>query len=762
MKGIIPWGIGAAAVVVWASVAAGQAASYHGWRVVEVEARNAAELDAIVSLGGDIWTHGHGIGRFEVLFSPEQYARLAAMGVPHRTMIENVQALVDQERARLGAGGPAAGAGDEWYQDFKDYEAVIARIVELGATYPELAQVETFGLSLEGRELVAIRITGPGDPTDRPGLLFTGTQHAREWISPMTVTYIAERLLEDYGQDEAVTTLVDSAVVHIIPIVNPDGYAFTWAPDGNRFWRKTRSDYGLECIGVDPNRNWDFAWGGEGSSGDSCSETYRGPEPFSEVETQAVSAYIVSHPELAAHIDFHSYGQLVLSPWGYTSTLPEEQPTFDVLNSLMAGAILETHDEVYVAGPVYTTLYPASGVMPDWTFGAEDILAWTIELRPETAGQGGFVLPPDQIIPTCEEAFSAVMALGGVVTSPLTVSLGEALPPFARADEPTTLAAVVLEGTSTLTSLQLRYRFGTDAGYQAAPMVPEEGVTFVGELPPGEAGQVAEFYIEAVAASGDTVTDPPAGPDAPYALSVWDVHVAFADAMESDTGWTVGSPDDTATTGIWERADPEGTAAQPAEDHSVDGTMCWITGAAAGSSTGANDVDGGSTTLTSPRFDASVPELFIHEDTLLTYARWYSNNQGANPNQDSLPVLISNDDGQTWTELELVTENAGTWVVRTFSIAGIIEPTDQMRLRLIARDEEPGSIVEAGLDDVEVGVIGIQCPGADYNEDGAINIFDFLAFQAGFLAQEPCADVNQDGVYNIFDFLAFQGLFGGG
>jgi hypothetical protein len=177
--------------------------------------------------------------------------------------------------------------------------------------------------------------------------------------------------------------------------------------------------------------------------------------------------------------------------------------------------------------------------------------------------------------------------------------------------------------------------------------------------------------------------------------------------LETDEGWIVGAPDDTATTGIWERVDPVGTAAQPENDHTPDGTQAYVTGQGSpGGSIGENDVDGGKTTLVSPAL-----ELAALEEPQVGYWRWYSNDQGSSPNADVFTVDVSNDDGSTWTRVETVGPSgpgtSGGWIYHSFRVADFVTPTDQVRLRFIAEDAPEGSIVEAAVDDVTV----VDCAG---------------------------------------------------
>ncbi len=177
--------------------------------------------------------------------------------------------------------------------------------------------------------------------------------------------------------------------------------------------------------------------------------------------------------------------------------------------------------------------------------------------------------------------------------------------------------------------------------------------------------------------------------------------------LETDEGWTVGDPSDTATTGVWERVDPIGTQAQPETDHTPSGTMCFVTGqGTVGGSIGDNDVDGGTTTLISPPLDASG----LSEPTF-AYWRWYSNDKGSTPGTDIFLVDISSDGGAHWTNVESVgptgPDTVGGWIYHTLRVEDFVTPSADMRLRFIADDAGEGSIVEAAVDDIAI----LDCSG---------------------------------------------------
>ncbi len=197
-----------------------------------------------------------------------------------------------------------------------------------------------------------------------------------------------------------------------------------------------------------------------------------------------------------------------------------------------------------------------------------------------------------------------------------------------------------------------------------------------------------DFYLSAQEQSNGTFTDPSA--TSPYsAIVATGSTVPFEDNFETDKGWTVSS---TATAGIWNRGLPLGGGArgEPGTDYDGSG-QCFLTDR----NSGDTDVDGGTTTLYTPVFDLSSGDAGI------TYARWYSNNFGAEPNADVFNIYISNNNGGSWTLVETVgpvNEADGGWIVHSFMASQFVAPTAQMKMRFEASDLSGGSVVEAGID----------------------------------------------------------------
>ncbi|EFN75265.1 carboxypeptidase B [Harpegnathos saltator] len=324
-------------------------------------------------------------------------------GLNYDVLINDVQQAIKEENPPLSPDAQEELEGRkghkmEWtsYHRLKDIHDFLDYLEE---TYPDICSVTTIGYSIEGRLLKVLRISN-GKP-DVPAIWIDGGIHAREWISPASVTYIINYLVENSENLKA--------DYYILPVANPDGYEYTFNSD--RLWRKNRRTAGYSgCSGVDLNRNFGYRWGGKGTSKDVCRETYSGAAPFSEPETDAIRNFFeASSANFKAYLSFHSYGQYVLYPWGYDRRVPPDYIDLDTLGRQAAASMKQAGGagSVYTVGNSATTLYAASGGSDDWAKAILKIkYTYTIELR--DTGRYGFILPARYIIPTAKEALAAV------------------------------------------------------------------------------------------------------------------------------------------------------------------------------------------------------------------------------------------------------------------------------------------------------------------------------------------------------------------
>jgi choice-of-anchor B domain-containing protein len=298
--------------------------------------------------------------------------------------------------------------------------------------------------------------------------------------------------------------------------------------------------------------------------------------------------------------------------------------------------------------------------------------------------------------------------------------------------------------------------------FQAFPMNASGPLQFSGAIPSASCFDSVSYYVSAQSTDGRTWTAPDTAPATTIKAQVFTSQtVAFADDMQTNKGWTSGAPGDTATTGKWNRVDPQGTTAQPEDDHTpAPGTICWVTDGNAGSNAGDFDVDNGFTTLLTPIFD-----LAGKSNTKVSYWRWYSNSAGGNPNADTFRVSISNNGGSTWVPVETVgpsgPETGGGWFFKEFDPATLIPLTANMRMRFIAEDIGGASLVEAAVDDFNVAAVACEATScyADCDGSGTLNIDDFICFQTNFALGDLAADCDASGNLNIDDFICFQTTF---
>lgn len=287
--------------------------------------------------------------------------------------------------------------------------------------------------------------------------------------------------------------------------------------------------------------------------------------------------------------------------------------------------------------------------------------------------------------------------------------------------------------------------------------------TFEFELSVPSCGSELDYYLTARSNGGFSISDPANAPNSGAFRTTGGFGrvVAFADDAESDRGWSLFSATDTATAGRWERGDPEptssgGVAVQPGEDTTPGpGVNCFVTGRQAGTGAGSFDVDGGTTTLTSPAFNASG-----QPNARISYNRWYSNARGQAPRADVFLVEMTNN-GTDWVRIETVGPDGadvdGGWVSKTFRIADYLPVSSSMRVRFIADDAGTGSLVEAAVDDIRVESIDCTPPtptcAPDFNSDGVLNTDDLSDYIAAFFSVPPAAgaDYNGDSVVNADD-----------
>ncbi len=296
---------------------------------------------------------------------------------------------------------PGQVSGIPGYPCYRTVEETYASAQAIVAAHPALASwidigdswEKTMGGGSPGYDMMVLKLTNSAVSGPKPALFVMAAIHAREYTTAEVLTRFAEGLASSYGTDPDTTWILDHHELHLLLHSNPDGRKKTEPAGPPRLsWRKNTS---TECtlsltppsgIGVDLNRNFPFQWGCcNGSSLDPCDPTYRGPSEVSEPEVQAVRDYVtalfpnvwsggtVPPDSSGVFIDLHSYGRLVLWPWGYTSALAPNAVALQTLGRRFAW--FNNHTPEQAIG-----LYPTDGTTDDFAYGARGAAAYTFEM----------------------------------------------------------------------------------------------------------------------------------------------------------------------------------------------------------------------------------------------------------------------------------------------------------------------------------------------------------------------------------------------
>ncbi|MET8573434.1 M14 family metallopeptidase [Streptomyces sp. NPDC005012] len=338
--------------------------------------------------------HGHGV---VVSGRPGQIKKLRAQGyditplgqVPDRSAGEDEVRPLDFPSA------------DSRYHNYAEMKAEIDAIVRAN---PQIASQRVIGTSYQGRDIVAAKISD-NVATDEaePEVLFTHHQHAREHLTVEMALYLLRELTGDYGTDSRVTNMVNGREIWILPDLNPDGGEYDIASGSYRSWRKNRQpNSGSSYVGTDLNRNWNYRWGCcGGSSASPSSDTYRGTAGESAKEVKVVADFVRSRvvggkQQITAGVDFHTYSELVLWPYGYTYSDTAAGMTADDRNAFAAVGQKMAASNGYTAQQS-SDLYVTDGSINDYLWGVHKIFSYTFEMYPASSSGGGFY-PPDEVI----------------------------------------------------------------------------------------------------------------------------------------------------------------------------------------------------------------------------------------------------------------------------------------------------------------------------------------------------------------------------
>ncbi|KAG5868272.1 hypothetical protein JTB14_032987 [Gonioctena quinquepunctata] len=372
-----------------------------------VDDRDKIEVLSRLKDDRDISTWGGNTTSIDILVKPENLDKVKAIltdkNINYDVLINDLQKAIDEENPSIFDDTEDRKGYRLTWQAYHRLKDIHEYLEYLSETYPDLCTLRNIGNSVLGKPIKLLKISN-GNSSNK-AIWIDGGIHAREWITPAVVTYIINHIILNFENEPHYMRNIDW---YIAPLLNPDGYEYSHTVD--RLWRKNRARSG-QCSGTDLNRNFGYRWGGQGSSKNPCTETYGGTGPFSEPETAAVRKFITgTTAKWRAYVSFHSYGQYILYPWGYSKAVPPDYKDLEMVARQAAAAIRNVGGPSYTIGPAGNTLYPASGGSDDWAKGTMKMkYAYTIELRDN--GRYGFVLPASFINPTAKEALAALRVI---------------------------------------------------------------------------------------------------------------------------------------------------------------------------------------------------------------------------------------------------------------------------------------------------------------------------------------------------------------
>ncbi|ORY12959.1 hypothetical protein BCR34DRAFT_281670 [Clohesyomyces aquaticus] len=406
--------VGLASLTLGSALSIAQKANYDGYKVYRINnvgASRSKVIDLVSNLKLGTWKgKAESSGVVDVMVPPSLLEKFQASTetIDTELMHENLGAAISEE-TNFSVYAAGAAPNSTWWSSYHAIADHTQFLKDLAAAYPDNSEVISAGKSLEGRDITGIHIWGSGGKDSQKAVVWHGTVHAREWITTMVVEYAAYQLLSStLAADLAYKNKYD---FYIFPIVNPDGFAYTQTSD--RMWRKNRqSTSSSSCVGRDINRNWPNQWSQSGGASTSpCAEDYKGQAAGDGVETKLLKAQldgVAAGKGVKMYMDFHSYSQLFMYPYGYTcsGTLPTGS-SYSKLASGAVAAIKAVNGLTYDAGPICNTIYQVSGDSVDYAYQvAKTEFSMTVELR--DTGNYGFVLPASQIRPAAEEMWAGL------------------------------------------------------------------------------------------------------------------------------------------------------------------------------------------------------------------------------------------------------------------------------------------------------------------------------------------------------------------
>ncbi|XP_045416201.1 carboxypeptidase O [Lemur catta] len=294
------------------------------------------------------------------------------------------------------------------YNIYHTMEEIYWWMSQISEEYPEVVTQHFLGMTYEARPMYYLKISQSSNDPKKIIWMDCGI-HAREWIAPAFCQWFVKEILQNYKDNSRISGFLRNLDFYVLPVLNIDGYIYSWTTD--RLWRKSRSSHDNgTCFGSDLNRNFNVSWCSVGASRDCQDLTFCGTGPVSEPETKAVSSFVESEKDnILCFLTMHSYGQFILTPYGYTQNKSSNHEELIQVGQKAANALKAKYGTNYRVGSSADILYATSGSSRDWARDIGIPFSFTFELRDN--GTFGFILPEAQVQPTCEETMEAVLSI---------------------------------------------------------------------------------------------------------------------------------------------------------------------------------------------------------------------------------------------------------------------------------------------------------------------------------------------------------------
>ncbi|MFZ1322957.1 MAG: M14 family zinc carboxypeptidase [Ignavibacteria bacterium] len=628
---------------------------------------------------------------------------------------------------------------------FLKYSEVTAKLDSMRLQYPDLISVKfSIGSSIENRELWTVRVTkNPDAPTGRPETWYHSLIHPREPESMEHMIFYIYWLLENYNTDPIATYILNNRELYFTPVLNPDGYVYneTTNPNGGGMWRKNRRNNG-GSYGVDLNRNYGIYqyWNSSnnGSSTSPSGDTYRGPSPFSEPETQAAMNFVNSK-NLNAVLGSHTYGNYILKPWAWSDPLPT--PDDAKFNEYLTDMSMSNN---YTTGtPSQTVGYKVRGSADDWYYNdsvhsSHNIIAIT----PET-GQTGFWPTQAEIIPLAEKMLFTnqyITLISGAYVYPFSSSLNKNI---YSAGESGTLK-IKFKNKGVQSAYNVKIEVSTPSYYLNIPVTSynyanlfsfqSDSSEFAFNISPAiPINSALPVNIKFIQNDTDIVYQ-----ETKYILT-GNGSVTLADSAENSfSKWTTNA----------------GWAITTSQSHSPNSSFTDSPSGNYGNNTN------NSMTLNLPLNVSSSPVTFL--------SFWHRYNTEAG--YDYCYVEVSSDNGSSWQTVTSYNGVMTTWTNQNFDITSYANSSSQMKIRFSLKSD-PGVVADGWyLDDIKIlnynPVINSIVTDLDltiaqegfYNTTlNSLNIRDTIYV---YLKNINLPYQNVDSVRGVIDSLSFTGVFG--